>query len=675
MLEEVAVVGVKQPYRGDAPLESLPQQVQVLSGDLLVEIGAVDLQSALDVAGGVARQNSFGGLWDSFAIRGFAGDENLPSGYLINGFSGGRGFSGNRDSSNIESIEVLKGPGSALYGRGEPGGTINVVTKKPQFEQEGYVRFSAGRYDTYRTEGDYTNALSDKVAFRVNGAYVDSQSFRDHISTEKLSLTPSILFLVSDKTAVNYELEYLSQETPFDRGIVAIDRDPEVLPVSRFVGEPGDGPVEIEATGHQLTLSHDFNSDWTLLGGLGYRTSSFEGSSSDPELSGSRQKLTTDGRTLTRQKRYRNYEADDISGRIELTGNFDTGGLTHHLLVGADTYTYELDSTQLRYRVGVGSDAYTIDIFNPVYGQEVVTPTAVLTDRLEEQTASGLYLQDQIDVTEKLKLLVGLRYDDFSQEIKNRANGTTSKQDQTQTSPRAGISFDATPNLTLYGSYSEGFRPNSGADFNGTAFEPEESKSFEVGLKHASSDGRLSTTVAYFQMEKSNVITADPVNAGFSAALGEAESEGLELDITGELSDTLRMMLTYAYVDAKSTKGVINADWGVEVPAGSPLVNIPEHSANLMLVKSFNLNGAPSSAGVSLNYVDDRLGETIDLDYRLPAYTLVNLFGSYNVSDNLKLKVNLDNIFNEKYYVSSYHKWWTTPGESMTWTLSAEFRL
>ena len=156
-LEEVVVVSQKQPYRGDVPLESLPQQVQVISGDLINQLGKNEFQGALDMAGGVARQNSFGGLWDSFAIRGFAGDENLPSGYLINGFSGGRGYSGNRDTSNIETIEVLKGPGSALYGRGEPGGTINVVTKKPQFEKEGYINASIGNYSTRRVEADYTN--------------------------------------------------------------------------------------------------------------------------------------------------------------------------------------------------------------------------------------------------------------------------------------------------------------------------------------------------------------------------------------------------------------------------------------------------------------------------------------------------------------------------------------
>ncbi|MBR9908775.1 MAG: TonB-dependent receptor [Gammaproteobacteria bacterium] len=673
-LEEVAVIGQKQPYRGDTPLESLPQQVQVMSGDLLVELGKMELQGALDMAGGVARQNSFGGLWDSFAIRGFAGDENLPSGYLINGFSGGRGFSGNRDASNIETIEILKGPGSALYGRSEPGGTINIVTKKPQFEREGYIRTSAGRYDTYRVEGDFTDKLSDKVAFRINGAYQDANSFRDTVESEKLSLTPSFLFVLSDSTSLSYELEYLSQKAPFDRGIVAIDGDPEVLPVSRFLGEPGDGPTEITAVGHQAVLQHDFAGGWSILAGAGARSSSFEGCSSGAELSGGRQLLDDDGMTLVRQPRCRDYDADDLSGRIELTGTFNTGPFTHHLLVGADAYEYELESIQDRFRVafGTGDTTYAINVFNPVYGQ-TRPPLSPQTNNLEEQSAKGIYLQDQIDLSAQWKMLIGIRYDDFDQDIHNRLRDTRSKQSQTKTSPRFGLVFEPTNNLSLYASYSEGFRPNSGADFDGNAFEPEDSKSYELGVKWTSPNGMLNSTVALFKAEKSNIITSDPVNQGFSAALGEAESKGIEIDLTGELSESLRLMFSYAYVDAATTNDVVNADWGVPIPAGSPLINIPEHSGNLMLVKSFEIGGAASTAGISVNYVDDRLGETIDPTYVLPSYTLVNLFGSYQASQNLKLSLNIDNVTDEKYYVSSYHKWWTTPGSPMTYTVGAQY--
>ena len=193
-MEQIEVVQQRQPYRGDVPLKSLPQNIDVVSAELLKDVGVNDFQNALDFASGVARQNSFGGLWDSFAIRGFAGDENLPSGYVVNGFSAGRGFSGRRDTSNVQAIEVLKGPGSALYGRSEPGGTINIITKKPQFTEEGYIQATAGTYSLYRLEGDYTNAINDDLAFRVNGAYVDAGSFRNTVESNKLAFTPSLTY-------------------------------------------------------------------------------------------------------------------------------------------------------------------------------------------------------------------------------------------------------------------------------------------------------------------------------------------------------------------------------------------------------------------------------------------------------------------------------------------------
>ena len=682
-LEEVTVFGQKQPYRGDTPLEALPQQVQVISRDMLDQLGKVEFQGALDMTGGLARQNSFGGLWDSFAIRGFAGDENLPSGYLINGFSGGRGYSGNRDTSNIETIEVLKGPGSALYGRGEPGGTINLVTKKPQFDQQGYVKTSIGSYDAYRVEGDYTNSLTDSIAFRINGAYKDAESFRDTIETEKLDLTTSLLFLLSDKTSLNYELEYLDQETPFDRGIVAIDLDPEVVDVETFYGEPQDGPIKIEARGHQFLFQHDLNSDWSILAGLGYRESSFEGLSSETELSGSRQILTresiqeTNGvgpnEFVNRQRRGRDYDATDLSGRIELTGTFETGSMTHHFLTGMDAYDYELDVVQLRWRDAWPTSTYFVDVNNPVYGQAQDQVLGPNTDRLETQDAFGIYFQDQIDLSDQWKMLLGLRFDDFSQEVTNRRSDSVSKSEETAVSPRFGLTYEPSDDVSVYASYAAGFRPNSGADVNGNNFDPEETKSYEVGVKFSSLDGRLSTTIALFRMEKSNILTADPVNAGESAQIGSAESEGLEIDIAGELSDTVDMMFSYAYVDAGTTSELWNFDWWVFLPAGSELVNVPKNSANLMLSKDFDLNGADATLGFTINYVDDRLGETIDPTYRLPGYTLLNVFASYQLNDQVKFTMNIDNITDEKYYVSSYHKWWTTPGSPASYRLGVSY--
>ncbi|HBW97083.1 MAG TPA: TonB-dependent siderophore receptor, partial [Pseudoalteromonas sp.] len=183
-IEKISVT-YKQAYRGDIPQKQMPQSIVSVSSAALDQKGITKLQDALDFSASISRKNNSGALWDSFSIRGLSGNENMPSGYLINGFSGGRGFSGPRDVSNIDYIEVLKGPGSALYGRSEPGGTVNIVTKKPQFEPQGELKLSLGSDSFNRVEGDYTNGINDTTAFRINGAWQDSDSYRDEVYTNK----------------------------------------------------------------------------------------------------------------------------------------------------------------------------------------------------------------------------------------------------------------------------------------------------------------------------------------------------------------------------------------------------------------------------------------------------------------------------------------------------------
>jgi len=673
-MEQIEVVKQRQPYRGDVPLKSLPQNIDVVSAELLKDVGVNDFQNALDFASGVARQNSFGGLWDSFAIRGFAGDENLPSGYVVNGFSAGRGFSGRRDTSNVQAIEVLKGPGSALYGRSEPGGTINIITKKPQFTEEGYIQATAGTYSLYRLEGDYTNAINDDLAFRVNGAYEDAGSFRNTVESNKLAFTPSLTYQITDDTSLTYELEVLDQEAPFDRGIVVVDYQFGTVPIDTFYGEPNDGPMSIEALGHQLTLQHGLNSDWSVMVGLSYRESSFEGYSSEVELSGGRQLLYTDGETVSRQRRYRDYDAEDLSGRIELSGTVETGDIVHHILIGADAYDYQLDQIQQRWRTawGAGDTTYSVSLINPEYGQ-AQPETGALWDRREDQSTVGLYVQDQIDLTDSLKVLAGFRFDDYSRDFYNYLADSESSQSQTATSPRIGLVYEPSNLYTLYLSYSEGFRPNSGTDADGEAFDPEESKSYEAGVKFANSDESLTGTVAIFRAEKSNVLSADPVNSGYSAALGEAESQGIEVDLNAVIADDTTVTVAYAYVDAETSNDIVNFDWGVNIPAGSRLINIPEHKLNVTAMHFMDIAGKESKVGASVTYVGDRLGETIDPDYILPSYTTVRLFGSVNLSDNVVINADIDNLFDKEYYASSYSALWTMPGTPRTAKISVKY--
>ncbi|TCN83087.1 TonB-dependent siderophore receptor [Shewanella fodinae] len=668
-IEHIEVTSLRQPFRGDLPLKSQPQSIETLSFEQLSDAGVTSFMDAIDLSASINRQNNFGGVWDNFAVRGFVGDENVPSGYLVNGFNAGRGFAGTRDTSNIESIEIMKGPGSALYGRSEPGGTINIITKKPKFEQEGYMQASAGRWDNYRLEGDYTNALTNSLAFRINGAYEDKGSFRNPVDSEKRVLTPSVLWLINDDTRLNYELEYIDQKAPFDRGIVAVGGDPEVLPVTRFLGEKSDGAMQIDVLAHQLSLEHDMGK-WHVLGGLSYRDTGFKGYASDPELVSNRQLLYTDGKTLSRQHNYRDFSSTDFSGRLELSGSMNTADFTHHLLLGIDGYHFHFDKYWERFRPTAGDATYSINIYDPVYGQ-VAPAGTVLYDQTETQDSYGFYVQDQLDLTTQWKVLLGGRYDSFEQAIVKHNTQTDTEQRQNIFSPRVGLVYEWQSWISFYGSYSEGFRPNTGADYQGVAFKPEESKSYEMGTKFDTA--LISGSIALFRAEKSNVLTADPINSGFSATLGEAESQGIEIELAGNLTEHTRVWLSYAYTDAKTANDVINADWGVTIPKGSRLINIPKHSGNLTLKHDTELFGKDTAVGASVQYVGSRLGETIDPSYVLPAYTLVNLFGTYAVSDALSVQLNVTNLFDEAYYPSSYSAIWTMPGEPRSYKVSVRY--
>lgn len=681
----IVVTGQRQQYRGDIPIKDIPQSIQVIDSKVLEQLNVTRLDSALELASGISKQNNFGGLWDAFAVRGFAGDENFPSGFLVNGFNGGRGYGGPRDASNIERIEVLKGPNAAVFGRGEPGGTVNIVTKKATLKDTlGSFAVSAGSFDSYRVEGDYNLKLSDTVAVRVNGAAQEADSFRDTIHTRKKVLNPSAFFQITPSTSVSYEMEYVNQEVPFDRGVVAIGGVLGLIDRSTFYGEPGDGPVAVKVLGHQLQLQQELGGDWVFLLGGGYRSTIFRGFSSDAELSLSRQTLDNDLTNLARQRRYRDYSTKNAVVRGELSGKVYTGPLTHHVIVGADWDQFDIDLLQVRFRgpnPGTVAGSNTVNVYNPVYGQ-MPTPNVTITNQLEKQKSWGVYFSDQVDIGEIVKLRFGGRFDHFSQNILNRATtpGTNIVNTYEKFSPSAGLLVKVTQTVSVYGGYGKGFRPNSGTGLPtppatiGAPFPPETSESYEAGVRYVSPGNGITASVAAFTMKKDNILTTDPTNGNFSVAAGSARSKGIEAELTANLPGDLRIMGSYAYTDAYWDSSSLDLNFGLTIVPGARLINIPKHQANLLVTKGFDLGSAGGlTIGGGVNYVSDRLGETAT-QFTLPSYTLVRALVSYEPTDNVTVGVDVTNLLDETYYASSYSQFWVQPGTPRTVTARLGFR-
>jgi iron complex outermembrane receptor protein len=677
--EGIVVTATRPAYRGEfEPLE-VPQAEQVIDQKILRDVNALDLNTALDLSASVARQNNFGGLWNAFAVRGFVGDENLPSNYLVNGFNAGRGFAGPRDLSGIEAVEILKGPRAALFGRGEPGGTVNIVTKRPRFESAGEVRLMAGSFDTWRADADLQTTLGDAVGVRFVGFYEDADSFRDTIETKRYGFMPSVAIKLDEATKLVYELEYARQEIPFDRGVVAVNGELGVIPRSRFLGEPGEGPNIAEVLGHQIELQHDFSDNWSALVGVNYRDTSLFGTSTEAELTASRQRLLRDGRTLTRQRRLRDYDATYFVARAELAGNFTTGDLTHRVLIGVDTDRFENDQVFLRVRSPslasnpTEQQLQAIDIFNPVFGRFPLPTPTPLTNRVEVQRATGVYAQYQVGFSESFELRIGGRYDDYDQRLTDRALANrVTRTGENRFSPQVGAVWRVNSAISLYATYGENFRPLSGADFAGNPFDPNISESMEGGVKYASANGRISATASLFAIQQGNILVADPANAGFTLAGGEARSRGFEFDFNGEIAEGLDLWVSYAYVDAEVRNDVADPDFGKLIRSGDRLLNIPDHTFNVQLAYSAQIAERDVRLGGGVLHVSERLGE-VGTTFELPDYTLARVFAESELTEGVRLRLDIDNLFDTTWYSNSFSQLWVQPGTPRNARVTASF--
>jgi len=630
--------------RTDTALSEIPQAISVIPSAVLDDLGSHSVERALDFAGGVSRQNNFGGLTlYEYSVRGFTTSE-----FYKDGFSANRGYPSTPDAANIERIEVLKGPAASLYGRGDPGGTVNIVTKKPQAERFARLQTSAGSWDRYRSALDVNTPLDEQgdLLARLNLAVEDNHSFRDHVGSQRVFAAPSLSWQLSPDTLLRLEAELVRHRSVLDRGEVAPENKLGSVSRSTFLGEPNDGHVSNDNNLLQASLEQALNDDWRLRLASHFKEGSLAGYASEA-LS-----LANDGRTLTRRFRERDTSWHDSISQAELHGDLSIAGMQHRLLLGAEYENYRKNERVIEVR-----PRSTIDIYDPLYGRPRPDGARSGSDAHEQVQSQALNLQDQIAFSERLRGLIGVRIERFEQTIDNRVNGARSQQNHDAITQRVGLLYQLTPAVALFANTSTSFKPNNGLDRNDRAFDPEQGIGYEAGLKLDLLDDRLSATLAAFHLTKENVLTADPVDASFQAAAGEARSQGFDLQVSGQLSDALRLIGAFAFINAEVTDG------DQALPTGSRLLGVAQQSGSLLGVYEFQdgwLRG--SDIGAAFNYVGDRSGQA-GSDFSLPAYHTVDLLAHYAFSPRIKVGANLNNLLDEKYYERSYSNLWVMPGE------------
>lgn len=651
--------------KSSLPLRELPQSVRIVTRQAMDDLGATRLDDVLDYVGGVSRQNNFGGLWDNIAIRGLPGNENTGMATLFNGLSSNRGFNAPRDLAGVERVEFLKGPVAALYGSSEPGGTLNIVSKRPLWKAGHSVESYLGSYGLGRAAVDSTGPVGSNFAYRLNAAVEDRGSFRDHVDAQRQVLAPAFTWKLGRDTVLDYSGELLRHKTPLDRGVVAVNNQLGAVPRSRFTGEPADGAMTVSNQTHQFILAHDWSPTWQGRLGLSYRETELSGLSTEPTA------LQANG-TLTRQRRFRDYSSDDLAVQAELQGQLRTGTVAHELLLGLESYRFTMDTLMLRVNPTAAAP-YAINIYNPVYGQAQPAPLPN-TSTLEEQRNTAFYVQDAIGLAPGWRLVAGLRLDNYRQSLLNRRTGTTASQSPSSAAPRLGLSWLASPQWTLYANAGRSFRPNVGTDAAGNAFAPETGRALEAGIKWESSDKRIGATAALFDIRKRNVLTTDPLNAGFSVSAGEIRSRGLEFDLAGQISTHWRVNASLVVNDVSVTR-----DNTLE--AGGRLLNVPRVNGSVLAVyEGLMANGQRYGVGGGITHMGRRLGQARTqaeaaagvAAFDLPAYTTAKLVGYWRLTPALRLTVDVDNLFDTTYYTSSFSRVWVTPGAARTITVGLQ---
>ncbi|GKW36100.1 TonB-dependent siderophore receptor [Pectobacterium carotovorum] len=628
--------------RTESRLLDVPQAVNVVPTQVLEDRAVRNIDEALYNVSGMTQSNTLGGTQDAIIKRGF-GDNRDGSIFR----DGVRSIQARNFTPSSDRIEVLKGPASMLYGMGEPGGVINIISKKPELVQKTHIEGWGSSFKGGGGQLDVTGPLGTSgLAYRMVVDHDETDYWRNFGRNRQTTIAPSLMWYGEDTTVrVSYEhMEYL---TPFDRGTII---DPKT---GKPVNTPRDRRFDesYNATrGDQdsvtMQVDRNLNDRWKSSLTYSYNRNRY----SDNQA----RAMSYDSNTgiLTRRADSTGYaHAQAQIAQLTLNGDIDWGRINHQLLFGFD---YEADRTFRGDMIRSANNTTDFNIYNPIYGQLQVPKVANASDsdQRENIDSKAFFMQDAIRLNDRWQLLGGLRYDTFDvMSGKGRPFVTRTDSTYSRVVPRAGVIYNLTSYSSLYASYSESFKPNSSIAAQATSLPPELGRSYEIGAKW-DLDNRISGNLALFDIEKRNVMVTERIGSeNFGRVVGQVRSQGAELDLAGKLTDSLSLIGSYAYTDARVTADPKNN--------GKRMPNSARHTASLFLTQDFGSIGLAVGddlrAGAGARYVSRRAGKD-DNNFYLDAYTVADAFIAYSLPLNgykVKWQLNVKNLFDQTYYPSS----------------------
>ncbi|MFY0731130.1 TonB-dependent siderophore receptor [Pseudomonas sp. NFX15] len=654
--------------RSKALLQEVPQTVNVVSAQVIRDQVPRNLDEALANVSGITQGNTLASTQDSVMVRGFG--DNRNGSIMRDGMPLVQGRSLNE---SVDHVEVLKGPASLLYGIQDPGGVINLVSKKPQLEQHNALTLRGSTYDDGKNGSggsfDSTGALgTSSFAYRMVMDYEDEDYWRN-FGVHRESLVAPSLSWVGESTTLLFSYEHREFLTPFDRGTVIDPNTKHPLDISRNVrlDEPFNN-MEGRSDLYHVEADHELNDNWNAHFGYSWNRETYD--ASQVRVTG----IDTDKGTLTRSMDgTQNAISTDRFTTVSLEGNTELAGMKHDVVFGIDDEYRKIFREDMIRQKSRSIFSYV----DPIYGLEVPGSTVSATDsaQTDELRSNSIFLQDSMYLTDQWILVTGGRFQTYDQYagkgVPFKANTDNNGQKWV---PRAGLVYRYTDELSFYGSYTESFKPNSTiAPLSGSStvldgsIAPEEAKSWEVGAK-LDIPGRVTGNIALFDIKKRNVLVSNaegPVTV-YSAA-GEVRSRGLEVDLSGQLTDRWSMIGSYAYTDAEVTE---DPDY-----EGNQLQNVARNSGSLSAVYDFGniVGGDQLRVGGGARYVGERAGNAVN-DFDLPSYTVADVFATYDTQfdgQKVKFQFNVKNLFDRTYYTSAVSQLAVSMGDARQVLLSS----
>lgn len=627
--------------RTDTPLRDVPQSVQVVTRELIASQNATTISDAVLNASAVVPSNTRAGQAEVFNIRGFQVERYAVNGFVLNPLS--QRPTVLRDTVNVARVEVLKGPASVLYGRGDPGGLINIVTLLPEYEKSLDVTAEGGGYGFARLAGTATGALNAgrTLAGRLSIAAEREDGWRSEVfpSSERFYVAPSLLWEPDERTQLVLDAEYSRQDVPFDRGVIAFGES-VLAPYSLELGESFSRQKDDYASA-TWRFRHEVN-DWLTVRQNGRYDHGFNDRFSvDPRS------VNAAGTLVSRRSIKAEETFSSLDLQFEALARFDTGAIGHETLLG-----YEYNQADQRLPSSEATLA-SLDLRTLVYGA-VPGRFRERSDLDAEATLHSVYLQDQIALGERWKLLAGARLDHVEQEQTDI--GTASALEDTAVTPRIGLVYQPVPDVSLFANYAQSFKPQTGLDRLGAGFDPQEGHQVEAGVKIDLVPGRLAATASVFQITRENVLTEDPLDADFSVMTGEQRSRGVEFDLSGEILPGWNLLASAAYVDAEVTED--NA-----VPVGNRLEGVPRLSSRLWTtyeVQSGRLEGLGFGGGVLA--IGDRKGDLAN-SFEVDGFARLDATVYYDFNEATRLSVNAENLTDEDYIYAVSGRTEVIPGD------------